>query len=145
MKWIYKRGASLSELVAFWREIADIEHKERVRSSEWLAVSMRARIYKVFLDERLAGMCFVHDLPDRREMAFTKTEWLVTCHPMVFARGIPQLLQDLAEHERGRDSKPMYMHVPEGDERSAEWFVRAGCKLTDAGLLCPGYQKKKEV
>lgn len=135
--WSYRRGASLAELTAFWGEIAEMEHKERVGASAWLDAVLRARVYQVRLDGRLAGMCFVHDLPDRREMAFTKTEWLVTERKIAFARGIPRLLRDLAEHERGRDSKPMYMHVPEGDGRSAEWFVRAGCAMTDKGLLCP--------
>lgn len=135
--WSYKRGASIGELTAFWREIAEMERKETVGASTWLAAVVRQRVYKVYLDGRLAGMCFVSDLPDRREMAFTKTEWLVTERPISFARGIPKLLSDLAEHERGRDSKPMYMHVPEGDERSAAWFIRAGCTMTDMGLLCP--------
>ena len=139
--WSYRRGASLGELTAFWDEIAEMEHKETVGAAAWLAAVVRQRVYKVYLDGRLAGMCFVSDLPDRREMAFTKTEWLVTERPIAFARSIPALFAALAEHERGRDTKPMYMHVPEGDERSAAWFVRAGCKMTDRGLLCPVIKK----
>ena len=140
--WSYKRGATLGELTAFWGQIAAMERKERVGASAWLAAVVHERVYQVFMCGRLAGMCFVADLPDRREMAFTKTEWLVSKHPIAFARAIPGLLRDLARLERGRDGKPMYMHVPEGDDRSAAWFVRAGCRLTARGLLCPVAKKK---
>ena len=141
--WRYRRGAALGELTAFWKQIAAMEHKERIGAAAWLEAVLRTRVYQVYLDGRLAGMCFVADLPDRREMAFTKTEWLVTERKIAFARGIPHLLRDLADHERGRDANPMYMHVPEGDERSEEWFVRAGCVRTELGLLCP--QRKEQT
>ena len=64
---------------------------------------------------------------------------------MAFARGIAGLLRELADAEEraGHGAKPMYMHVPEGDARSEEWFVRAGCRRTAHGLLCPGAEGKE--
>ena len=109
-----------------------------------IVASKKCRTYSVRLDGRLAGVCFVEDRPDRRVMAFTKTRFLTEERKVTFARGIPQLLDDLARGEaaRRRDGKPMYMHVPEGDERSKAWFVRAGCVETEHGLLCPAQGKE---
>ena len=109
-----------------------------------IVASKKCRTYSVRLDGRLAGVCFVEDRPDRRVMAFTKTRFLTEERKVTFARGIPQLLDDLARGEaaRRRGGKPMYMHVPEGDERSKAWFVRAGCVETEHGLLCPAQGKE---
>lgn len=98
-----------------------------------------ARTYVARVDGELAGICFVYDFPDRREMSFAKTRYLTEQRKVAFARGIPQLLRELARREAqaGCGAPAMYMHVPEGDDRSKEWFIRCGCAETDKGLLCP--------
>lgn len=141
----YRRQAQTAEIVELVRNISPLETEGMepcIRDSlggALLAAAAKCRTYSVRLSGRLAGVCFVEDRPDRREMAFTKTRYLTEERKFTFARGIPQLLADLARYEAdgGRDGKPMYMHVPDGDERGKAWFVRAGCVETEDGLLCP--------
>ena len=143
MPFEYRRCARRAEIAELAREIAPMEvagMKPREIASVGgmlMAAAAKCRTYVVRLGGRLCGICFVEDREDRREMAFTKTRHLVEDRKVAFARGIPQLLADLAAHEAeaGRDAKPMYMHAP--DARSREWFVRAGCAETERGLLCP--------
>ena len=141
----YRRGATRGDLAELAREISPMETEGMDEGLRWtleglfMTLAARERTYTVRLDGRLAGVCFIADKADRREMAFTKTRYLTDERRVAFARGIPQLLRDLAEREReaGRDGKPMYMHVPEGDAKSEAWFVRAGCERTEKGLRCP--------
>jgi hypothetical protein len=121
-------------------EIAHLDpERRRTLRGELQYAAMNCRTYTVRLDGHLAGICFIRDLPDRREMAFTKTRYLTENRKITFARGITQLLNDLSggETAAGRAGKPMYMHTPHGDSRSKEWFVKAGCVETENGLLCP--------
>ena len=126
-------------------EIEALSGEEREMLPELLCSERRrCRTYTVRLGGRLAGICFVEDRDGRREMAFTKTRYLTEERRVAFARGIPQLVEDLqrAESDAGHGGKPMYMHVPEGDGRSKEWFLRCGFTETDKGLLCPGERKE---
>lgn len=143
MKRLYSftTNAKVEELRELCDDVAEIEHAPEDLFGRLLAASSRLRTYVVRAPDRaLEGICFVDDLPDRREMAFTKTRHLVERRPIAFARSIPLLLDELARRERaaGRDAKPMYMHTPEGDEKSRRWFIRAGCvDAGERGLLCP--------
>ena len=99
--------------------------------------------YAVMIDGRLAGVAAVWDASEGRTMCFTKTSYLTSARRVTFARGIPQLLADLADAERRRGAAgPMYMHTPDGDDRSRAWFARAGCEETDCGLLCPDSERR---
>lgn len=145
----YRRNAREEELRELCREISPLEtaglsvRERRALPGLVLSAARKCRTYVVRIDSRLAGVCFVDDFADRREMAFTKTRYLTEERRLTFAKEIWRLLVDLARFEReaGRDAKPMYMHVPDGDERSAAWFVRAGCVLTERGLLCPQQER----
>lgn len=101
-----------------------------------------AASYAVLIDGRLAGICFVEEYRNHREMCFAKTEYLTTSRKITFAKSIASLFADLNRYEcrrmGGKDAfKPMYMHTPEGDERSKAWFVASGCQETRHGLKCP--------
>ena len=99
--------------------------------------------YAVKTGGRLAGVAAVWDSSEHRTMCFTKTAYLTTERRITFARSIAALLSDLADEERRRGATgPMYMHTPEGDERSKAWFVRAGCVETVSGLLCPDNERR---
>ena len=146
----YARNAQRSEIWELVRSISPMETEglpPEVRDTlcaSLIRAAAECRTYSAYLDGRLAGICFVRDLADRREMCFAKTRYLTEERKIAFALGVPRLLRDLAEMESmaRRDAKPMYMHVPEGDTRSKEWFVRAGCTETEGGLLCPGGGKE---
>jgi len=146
----YKAGATDAELAELARDVWPGELEgldESLRDTledVFKAIARWARTYTVRLAGRLCGICFVFEKPDRREMSFTKTRHLAEERKYTFAVGIGQLLRDLAEREDadGHGGKPMYMHVPEGDDRSRDWFVRAGgCEETEWGLKCPGKEK----
>lgn len=152
MTFSYSAPARIAELQELAAAIAPMELRgcseafaQNVLPGLLLATAARSRTYAVRLDGRLAGICFIQDLGSRREMAFTKTRYLVEERKIAFARAIPQLLADLAREEarRRRDAKPMYMHTPEGDEKSKRWFVRAGCVETERGLRCPGANNER--
>lgn len=139
----YSRNALAHEIEELARDIAPVEtaalddETRRTLLPRLMVAAVRCRTYVARLDGRLAGICFIEDLPDRREMAFAKTRYLAEKRRFAFARGLGQLLAALAalEAEAHADARPMYMHVPEGDGKSAAWFVRAGLKMTPRGLL----------
>lgn len=143
----YSRNARAGELAELAREISPMEAAQLppglsggALAAAFAALAAGTRTYTVRLGGRLCGVCFVEDLPDRRLMSFTKTRFLASERRVTFARGIGRLLRDLAaaEREAGRDARPMYMHVPEGDFRSMAWFARAGCVPEGGWLRCPG-------
>lgn len=146
----YRAPALEGEVAELARELSPLETEgmqpidRETIGDALLRAAKECRTYSVRLDGRLCGVCFVEDRPYGREMAFTKTRFLTEERRTTFARGIPQLLEDLArgEAERGHGGKPMYMHAPEGDARSRAWFVRAGCVETERGLLCPEQGKE---
>ncbi len=144
----YRRNATRADVRALVADISPMERAPADVLGRLLAALRHSRTYVVRLGGRLAGICFVADLPCRREMAFTKTAWLTGRRPVAFARGIPRLFADLNAHEAetGHDGRPMFMHVPEGDAKSAAWFVRAGCATAPdgTGLLCPTYREVPE-
>ena len=82
----------------------------------------RSRTYVAEIDGRLAGICFVEDSGDRREMSFAKTQYLATERKITFARSIAALFRALRDLERGQGDGPMVFHVP--DERSKAWFLK---------------------
>lgn len=82
----------------------------------------RSRTYVAEIDGHLAGICFVEDLEDRREMSFVKTQYLATERKITFARSIAALFRTLHDLERGQGDRPIVFHVP--DERSRAWFER---------------------
>ncbi len=147
----YSSPAKGAELLELAREVAPMELRgfppgfSEALPGLLFQAAARSRTYVVRLSGRLAGICFVEDLGDRRQMSFTKTRYLVEERRIAFARGIAGLLADLAAEEarRGRDSSPMYMHVPDGDEKSKRWFVRAGCVESELGLRCPGANNER--
>ena len=161
----YTRGATEAELRELAAEISPMEtaglrRAEPANQDTWatgnglsphnlaellVVLGRISRTYAVRIGGRLCGVCFVEEFDDRREMSFTKTRYLTEERRVTFARGIAGLLRDLAELEggAGHGGKPMYMHVPEGDVRSEEWFVRAGCRRTERGLQCPGAEGKE--
>lgn len=145
ISFTYRRNATRADVRALVDDMSPMERAPEGVLGALVAALRRARTYVVMLDGRLAGICFVVDLADRREMAFTKTAYLTERRPVAFARGIPQLFADLNAHEAEtrHDGKPMYMHVPEGDAKSAAWFVRAGCAAAPdgTGLVCPTYKE----
>ena len=137
----YRRNATRDDVRRLVADMSPLEHAPEGVLGRLVADLYRSRTYVVTIDSRLAGICFVVDLDDRREMAFTKTAYLTERRPVTFARSIPLLLADLDRHEAeaGRDRLPMHMHVPEGDVRSLSWFIRAGCTPAQdgEGLVCP--------
>ena len=142
----YARGARVAEIKELYRDISPLETAHMTPEfakgpllGALLFAAAHSRTYAVRLDGRLAGICFIEDRDFGRLMSFTKTRYLTEERKVAFARGIPQLLKDLARAEKatGRDDKPMYMHVPDGDRKSEAWFVRSGCRRTAHGLMCP--------
>lgn len=150
----YLRGARVRDVLALADDLSPME-AEQVRAQlgddaarpdrikgMLLHAAAVSRTYVALIDRKLAGICFVRDLPDRREMAFTKTRYLTERRKITFARSVGALLRDLARLEAacGRDRLPMLMHTPEGDDASRDWFVSAGCLPVPGGLLCPPHQ-----
>ena len=141
----YARNARIGELLDLARDISPMETRGMAPGDVaalgglFIALAARSRTYTARLGGRLCGVCFVEDFPDRRGMSVTKTRYLTEERRFAFARGIARLLRDLdrLEAAAGRCGVPMYMHTPEGDVRSKEWFIRAGCVETERGLLCP--------
>ena len=140
----YSYPATTEEVERLWDDIWEGElatRKDITRESFLEACATADRSYVVWLDGRLAGICFVCDCGDRREMAFTKTRHLARERKIAFARNVGQLLADLAGAEneaaarRGAAETPLVFHAP--DARSRDWFVRAGCIITERGLECP--------
>lgn len=140
----YRHPARSEDLDALWEDMSEQDRRDDthgVLSREFLSFATdRCRSYVLEADGRLAGICFVGDAQDRREMCFYKTRWLCERRPLAYARGVRWLLGVLArlEAEAGKDAKPMYFHAPDDGGRAAAFFVRAGCRQTDIGLLVPG-------
>ena len=156
----YMRGARVIDVLSLADDLSPLETEQvRARLGDEAARPERikgmllhaaavSRTYVAEIDRKLAGICFIRDVGGRREMAFTKTRYLTERRKITFARSVGALLRDLARLEAacGRDGAPMYMHTPEGDVASRDWFVRAGCVETPMGLRCPqdaGQTKRK--
>ena len=98
----YSYPATTDEVERLWDDIWEgelAERKDITRESFLAACAMADRSYVVRLDGRLAGICFVCDCDDRREMAFTKTRYLASERKIAFARNVGLLLADLAGAE----------------------------------------------
>lgn len=148
MEFTARRNAMRDDLSALWNDISDQDVRcdaRGVLSRGFLTeAAARCSTYVVRSGPNLAGICFVADAEDRREMCFLKTRWLCDRHPLAYAKGVRGLLALLArlEAEAGRDAKPMYFHPPDDGGRAAAFFVRAGCTVTERGLLCPGKESE---
>lgn len=119
---------------------------------DFIAASLAADAsYAVLIDGRLAGVALVRDFPDRREMGFAKTEYLTTSRRLTFARHVRTLIANLnfaesrrlsPDGSRHADLTPLVIHTPQDDDRSRDWFIRAGCTPLPDGLACPTYTEE---
>lgn len=146
----YEIPATADRLAELYDTLSPIETMpDGVTRDDFIAASLTASAsYAVLIDGHLAGIALVKDFPDHREMGFAKSEYLTTSRRITFAKAIPLLFANInwAEAHRYGDNAviipPLYIHTPDGDDRSRDWFIRAGCTPAAYGLKVPNFKEK---